>query len=339
MNNKFIRGYGNLDILKLSLALLILLRHIGQGFYANNEFWRIYVINTISTVGVTTFFIISGFLFFQKAVNEERLKKQICRILKLYGVWIIAYFPINMYSYWKEEMSISQMVLDFIKKTIFSGSYYHLWYLPSLIIALYIVYVLGKKYNNKRILTLTGILMIIGILTNTYTVFLPDVVDKIYLRYCDIFLTSRNGLFMGAFLVAVGKSISDYTKKWKDIRIFLPLLIISILALYGEGIWLSNHNNGGIINIAFTTVAVATFLALIFIVELPQIRVKPKLRNLSTLIYCCHPWIIFIVGLTDHFGILLNTGLKAVLTLILTIMVSWVVVKLDEKIKVFKILM
>ena len=196
-----------------------------------------------------------------------------------------------------------------------------------------------QKYNNKRILTLTGILMIIGILTNTYTVFLPDVVDKIYLRYCDIFLTSRNGLFMGAFLVAVGKSISDYTKKRKDIRIFLPLLIISILALYGEGIWLSNHNNGGIINIAFTTVAVATFLALIFIVELPQIRVKPKLRNLSTLIYCCHPWIIFIVGLTDHFGILLNTGLKAVLTLILTIMVSWVVVKLDEKIKVFKILM
>ena len=142
-------GYGNLDILKLSLALLILLRHIGQVFYANNEFWRIYVINTISTVGVTTFFIISGFLFFQKAVNEERLKKQIFRILKLYGVWIIAYFPINMYSYWKEEMSISQMVLDFIKKTIFSGSYYHLWYLPSLIIALYIVYVLRKSITTK----------------------------------------------------------------------------------------------------------------------------------------------------------------------------------------------
>ena len=108
------------------------------------------MISTISTVGVTTFFIISGFLFFQKAVNEERLKKQIFRILKLYGVWIIAYFPINMYSYWKEEMSISQMVLDFIKKTIFSGSYYHLWYLPSLIIALYIVYVLGKSITTKE---------------------------------------------------------------------------------------------------------------------------------------------------------------------------------------------
>ena len=67
--------------------------------------------------------------------------------------------------------------------------------------------------------------------------------------------------------------------------------------------------------------------------------ITAETQDLSTLIYCCHPWIIFIVGLTDHFGILLNTGLKAVLTLILTIMVSWVVVKLDEKIKVFKILM
>lgn len=46
-------GYGNLDILKILLALLIVLRHIGQWFLSNNVFWHVYIINTISTIGVT----------------------------------------------------------------------------------------------------------------------------------------------------------------------------------------------------------------------------------------------------------------------------------------------
>lgn len=48
-------GYGNLDILKLALAILVMLRHIGQNFFKANVFWRVYVINTISTIGVTSF--------------------------------------------------------------------------------------------------------------------------------------------------------------------------------------------------------------------------------------------------------------------------------------------
>lgn len=47
----------------------------------------------------------------------------------------------------------------------------------------------------------------------------------------------------------------------------------------------------------------------------------------------------FIVGLSVHFGIVLNAGLKVALTLILATMASWIAVKLEERIKVFKILM
>ena len=68
-------GNGNLDLLKISLALLIVLRHIGQKFFCANTFWHVYIINTISTIGVTSFFIMSGFLLFKKTVNRERLRK------------------------------------------------------------------------------------------------------------------------------------------------------------------------------------------------------------------------------------------------------------------------
>ena len=67
-----------------------------------------YIINTISTIGVTSFFIMSGFLLFRKPVGKERLKKQILRILKLYGCWTIVYLPLDIYKYLKDGLNLSQ---------------------------------------------------------------------------------------------------------------------------------------------------------------------------------------------------------------------------------------
>ena len=64
-------GYGNLDILKLALAILVMIRHIGQNFFRDNIFWRVYIINTISTIGVTSLFIISGFLLYKKQLLRK----------------------------------------------------------------------------------------------------------------------------------------------------------------------------------------------------------------------------------------------------------------------------
>ena len=137
-------GYGNLDLIKMPLALLIVFRHIGQMFCFEDVYWR-YFINTISTIGVTSFFIISGFLFFRKPADEVRLKKQVLRILKLYICWSLIYSPVIIYRYLKAGIAFPQAIVDFIQKSLFSGSYYHLWYLPSLIVAIYIVYILREK--------------------------------------------------------------------------------------------------------------------------------------------------------------------------------------------------
>lgn len=69
-------GYGNLDILKILLALLIVLRHIGQWFLFNNVFWHVYIINTISTIGVTSFFIMSGFFYLENQLVKKGLKNR-----------------------------------------------------------------------------------------------------------------------------------------------------------------------------------------------------------------------------------------------------------------------
>ena len=320
-------GYGNLDFLKISLALLIVLRHIGQKFFYANAFWHVYVINTISTIGVTSFFIMSGFLLFKKPVNRERIRKQFLRILKLYGCWTVIYLPLNIYNYLKDGINFPVVLVDFFQKTLFDGTFYHLWYLPSLIVAMYVVYVMKNRKITLMLFT-TG-LMIIGILTDTYGVSFPN-------SYYSIFLTTRNGFFMGSFLVAIGKCLADYESKIRNIRnvrILKLMLPVAIIALYVEGILVSKIDSECVINIAFATVIVAIVLVA-FMISLPQIETNKNARNTSTVIYLCHPWIIFVVGSLEHFGIACNGWVKAIISMIMSISVAFLVVKMSSKFKI-----
>ena len=284
----------------LALAILVMLRHIGQNFFKDNVFWRVYVINTISTIGVTSFFIISGFLLYKKPVNKERLKKQVFRILKLYGCWTVVYLPLIYYEYLKHSVDISHAFVEFAQRAVFDGTYYHLWYLPSLIVAMCIVYIMRNRRFTLMVVTMG--LMIIGILANTYGLRFPKM-------YYTIFLTTRNGLFMGSLLVA-------------------------IVFLYLEGVLVSKYDSQITINMTFSTVMVAVVLVGLMISQL-QMNVSKTVRNVSTLIYFIHPWIIFLVVLLEHFGIVLNASIKAIITMFISVLVAFVVAKM---INIFKLL-
>ena len=302
-----------------------MLRHIGQNFFKDNMFWRIYVINTISTIGVTSFFIISGFLLYKKPVNKERLKKQVFRILKLYGCWTVVYLPLICYEYLKHRVDISYAFVEFAQRAVFDGTYYHLWYLPSLIVAMCIVYIM----RNRRftLMAVTMGLMIIGILANTYGLRFPKM-------YYTIFLTTRNGLFMGSFLVAIGKYFADYEIKLKNYKHCKLVLLVAIMFLYLEGVLVSKYDSQITINMTFSTVMVAVVLVGLMISQL-QMNVSKTVRNVSTLIYFIHPWIIFLVVLLEHFGIVLNASIKAIITMFISVLVAFVVAKMTN---IFKVL-
>ena len=145
-------------------------------------------------------------------------------------------------------------------------------------------------------------LMIIGILANTYGLRFPKM-------YYTIFLTTRNGLFMGSLLVA-------------------------IVFLYLEGVLVSKYDSQITINMTFSTVMVAVVLVGLMISQL-QMNVSKTVRNVSTLIYFIHPWIIFLVVLLEHFGIVLNASIKAIITMFISVLVAFVVAKM---INIFKLL-
>lgn len=114
---------------------------------------------------------------------------------------------------------------------------------------------------------------------------------------------------MGSFLVAVGKCLADYESKIRNIRILKLILPVAIIVLYVEGILVSKIDSECIINITFTTV-IAAIVLVAFMISLPQIEANKNARNISTVIYLCHPWIIFAVGSLEHFEIACNGWVK-----------------------------
>lgn len=51
------RGYDTLDILKLILAFIVLLRHVGQIFFDDHSAFRAVMTNTISPIAVPVFLL------------------------------------------------------------------------------------------------------------------------------------------------------------------------------------------------------------------------------------------------------------------------------------------
>lgn len=158
----------------------------------------------------------------------------------------------------------------------------------------------------------------------------PIIVQK-----CYEFLTTRNGFFMGSFLVAVGKCLADYESKIRNIRILKLILPVAIIVLYVEGILVSKIDSECIINITFTTV-IAAIVLVAFMISLPQIEANKNARNISTVIYLCHPWIIFAVGSLEHFEIACNGWVKVVISMIMSICTAFLVVKMSNKFKIIR---
>lgn len=317
-------GYTQLDVLKFLLAILILLRHCGQGlFEPSSMFMRI--MNVVSPLGVPIFFTISGFLFFNKERNSNSLWKYVWRVSKLYLVWTIIYLPLIFRSYQKNGMLNAAGMLDFAQQFLFSGSFYHLWFLPSLIAAIIFVYFISKKIDNYKLLIISVVLFIVGTLVDTYSFLSPVFTWK---AYKAIFLTTRNGLFFGIPYVAIGKIIAD-----NKCEIKRGMMLLSITAVILEGYYLSFVVDKPIVNMSLSSLFFVPTLV-IFALNLPPIKIDGKLlRKASTLIFCAHPISITLVG---HF----TKGLTGTLmVLMVSVVFSLMGAKLSERIKAINLLM
>lgn len=318
----------SLDLLKFVLAIIVVLRHCGQIYYSTDDIFVKIITNTISPIAVPIFFVISGYLFFMKKRTKLDLKRYMSRVLKLYGVWSLIYLPLVLIEMNNSGGFNALEGLKFIQKVFFAGTYYHLWYLPSLAVAIFLVYYISRKISNHMLIILGTLLYILGTLNNTYHLFSIIIYEK-------IFLTMRNGVFFGIFFIAIGKYIAEVNAEYLNKKL---VLYLGIFLLFLEGYYLSWIQNINIVNMNFSSMILAPVIVSIVLQYTNGFRhINGRLlRNSSTFIYCVHPWCIYIIRIIGNKANIANSNeiiLIILLCLIMGCLCSW----LSQKFKILRV--
>jgi len=181
-----------LDILKVILACMVVGIH-GDFLKEVNLLAYQLTVNGLFRIAVPLFLLISGYYF---ANNIDAPKSWFKRVIILYLFWLVFYVY-----YW---LKAQHTTLDYLS-LVFMG-YYHLWYLPAMILAALVLFFV-RKQSTLIIFILAAALYTTGL----FIQFLPHLgyVDP-YFRNLVFFINqynlplSRNFMFFAFPFFALG---------------------------------------------------------------------------------------------------------------------------------------
>ena len=318
--------YG-IDLMKFICAILVCAIHI-RPFYVVESFARartfnFYIQQYLCRIAVPFFFVVAGFFLFRKIdfdnVDFEVIKKYSFKIFRLFGMWYAL---------------------------LFVGSKWHLWYLPTLGIAVWFVaFIIKYKIKARYFIPVIIIFYIIGLLYDSYNgvaIYLSaNMVFKKVTVLSNIFFKScRTALFFGLPFVGMG---AVFAKKRISIKpsVSFILFCVSMLLFLGEAYFLrhlnvNNHPFSKDRNLYIMLIPTVFFLFHFC----ASIRLKPsdiwkKLRILSMLIFYLHLFVYYFVLIAlnmfkRHFSINM-LGYTFLISMFLILVLSIIIERLSQK--------
>lgn len=298
------KQYPQLDIMKFISALLVVAIHCAP-FIQLDEDVNFVFVQIIARLAVPFFFITSGFLFFRSIdaskgmrdpENIAKLKHYWLRILRIYVIWSVLYLPLLVIS-WIQGGFDTGTLIRLLRDFLCNGTYYHLWFLPALLLAIPLVYTLYLTCARRTLLMLSVCLYAIGMVMNIYGALLVDVpvLGSLYTSYTSVFVTTRNGLFFGPIFITLGIYAKEFCESNFKKQSFIAF-VVSFAGLCFEAFFLRYL---GIMHDLVSMYVMLLPTLFFFFIFLLQISCKQRtsdvyLRNYSLLIYVSHIYFCFI---------------------------------------------
>lgn len=177
-------------------AFLIVAIHTAP-FESVNETLDYLFTYCIGRIGVPFFLMVTGCFvlapYYRKKENSvQKLKKQLIKMLALYGISILLYLPVNIYA---EQLPDS--FGTFWKELLIDGTFYHLWYLPAAVTGCFFLIILMKLLGNKGTGIAVLILYVIGLFGDSYYGVIAEVpvLKSVYEGIFTVSSYTRNGIF------------------------------------------------------------------------------------------------------------------------------------------------
>ena len=326
--------YYGFDLLKFVMALLVAARHMIQVFYSEDSRWRVLIGSFLSNLAVPVFFIIAGFLLFRKVPEGGKKGGRIVlsysiRILKLYLLWSVIYWPIDIFNWYNGTAGIRETIIHYLHSFLFSSTIAQLWYLPALMLACLIVWVCYRcGFKVWQLLILTGALFCVGCIGDNwyFTERMPMKFQEFIWWYAPRFFTMRNGLFYGTFYVCLGLWFAKRKKR-------LPLPAAALGAVVFTALMYREVTHCFNTNMVFTAAPAAVCLVeLSAALKLKARRLYPRLRAMSEWIYLSHFYFFYFFSWTVKWNPLPLTERNIALSVFVPMLLfAWVMARLAEK--------
>ncbi len=282
MNSKSLEG---VDILKFICSILVVSIHTeplrGLGVVED-------IYNIFTRFAVPFFFFSSGYFLYGYKFDSKRINKQIIRLLIMYAIWTIIYFPILFLDSYRSGNGF----IYIIKHILWDGCYTQFWYLVASIYAICLISLLFPLLNERKMLILAICIYYIGVLLSTYSPVFSII------SHVDFYIYTRNAFFYGFPFIYFGMYYAFQKSTFLHEMRTVTLIMCFIACLFlvgGEGFLMIRifHTKQTIL---WLCLPVGT--ALLF--ELAQrIHIESFdsvfFRKMSTLIYTSHCLFQFIV--------------------------------------------
>ncbi|MDI4644007.1 acyltransferase family protein [Cohnella hashimotonis] len=300
--------YLGLSWLKFIAALLVIANHTGPlaRFGPSADFL---IDGALTRIAVPIFFMTSGFFYFRKLTGDpladrRHLLRYLGSIAKLYAIAILLYVPLNVYNGYFSSPKFG--TLDLLRDLVFDGTFYHLWYLPALMIGIAMLHGLYRALKPAAVMIVAFLLYAVGLLGDSYYGLIAGsgVLTGWYSAMFHVFDYTRNGLFFAPVYLALGAFVAR-SEKQRPSRpaLHAVLFLVSLSAMLAEALWL---REGGIPrqdSMYIFAVPAAYFLLLL---ALPyKGPANRTLREGRAWIYVLHPLAIVLVR-----GAAKTTGLQ-----------------------------
>lgn len=303
--------YSTLDIMKLFFSICVVCLHV---HVAENNF---YLWNMIFNLGVPFFFVSSGYLYAKRndSINWKNCIVYIKRMLIPFLFWHTVYTIIVMAQlsdyYSKNPKNI---IINYIQWTLFYPSGAN-WYLLASFIGMFLVTFCYQKLGLKVGDFLAIACYFVLLIGNSYYYLVIDYHPLSYAIqiYRKIFISTRNGLFVGFPMILLGVLIgkSQMEKAKTLVLLFLWVGSTVLCALEVRALYPKMHS-------IFDNSFLLTYLLCAPMLVLLCVKVNffadintRLLRKLSTSIFMTHHLFIYLFK-----GVIYNTTLLLVFVII-----------------------
>lgn len=284
-----------IDLAKYIGSLLII------GIHTNlcadlNETVGFVIVDIICRLAVPFFVVSTGYFLVAQSDEDQRenitqLRRQGAKLIKLYFIWTILYLIFSIPLWIRNDWFSPWAFVDYAIGSVKNGSYYHLWYILSLIYAMPIIYILLPALKRNYLIPISVGLYAIMLLFYSYNWCLPERCVSL-VNWLSYSFPLTAGVFLMVPLLLLGIRIR--IGSILPIKMVIVGLAISFCGLCAESFWLRGNGHTKVSYIIFSYLT--AFFLFQLLLNIPTDRkLFTKLARISVFVYCVHPMLIEIL--------------------------------------------